>query len=75
MGGYVAPEWIRAQALDKLVPQRLLSVTSRRLELTDCSRHLWVKAQMESARGVRHKPTKSRQQHHPNVTDMDMLSG
>ena len=54
MGGYVAPEWIRAQALDKLVPQRLLSVTSRRLELADCSRHLWVKAQMESARGVRH---------------------
>ena len=23
MGGYVAQEWIRAQALDKLVPQRL----------------------------------------------------
>ena len=53
MGGYVVPEWVKAQALDKLVPQEQLSVIVSRPELADCNpKLLWVKAQMEHARGA-----------------------
>ena len=37
MGGYVAPEWVEAKALDKLVPQEQQSVIVSRLELADYS--------------------------------------
>ena len=48
MGGH---DWVKAQALDKLVPQEQLSVIVSRQELADNSvKLLWVKAQMEHAR-------------------------
>ena len=53
MGGYVVPGWVKAQALDKLVPQEQLSVIVSRSELADYkAKLLWVKAQMEHARGA-----------------------
>ena len=35
MGGYVVLEWVKAQALDKLVPPEQLSVIVSRPELAD----------------------------------------
>ena len=53
MGGYVVSAWVKAQALDKLVPQEQLSVFVSRPELADYNaKLLWVKAQMEHARGA-----------------------
>ena len=52
-GRYVVPEWVKAQALDKLVPQEHLSVIVNRPELADYDvKVLWLKAQMEHARGA-----------------------
>ena len=54
MGGCFVLEWVKARALDKLVPQGQLSVIASRLEVSDCGRKLlWVKAQMEHARAAR----------------------
>ena len=48
IGGYVAPAWGKAQALDTLVPQEQLSVIVSSPELADYGvKLLWVKAQME----------------------------
>ena len=45
------PELVKAQALDKLVPQEQLSVTLSRPERAGYNaKLLWVKAQMEHAR-------------------------
>ena len=53
MGGYVVPEWVKAQALDKLVPQEQLSIIVSRPALADHkARLLRVKAQVEHARGA-----------------------
>ena len=53
MGGYVVPERVKARAPDKLVPQEQLSVIVSRPELADYNaKLLWVKAQMEHARGA-----------------------
>ena len=49
---YAVPEWVKAQALDKLVPLEQLSVIVSRPELADYGVKL-VKAQMEHARGAR----------------------
>ena len=56
MEGYVLPEWVKEQALDKLVPQEQLSVTESRPELADYgvkllrSRHRW------NTHAVQHDP-------------------
>ena len=54
MGGYDVPECVKAQALDKLVSQEQLSVIVSRPEFADYNnaKLLWVKAQMEDARGA-----------------------
>jgi hypothetical protein len=53
MGGYPVPEWVKAQALDKLVPTDLLNTIVGRPELADFSNKIaWVKSQMEHARGA-----------------------
>ena len=53
LGCYVIPDWVRAQALDKLVPDELLHTIVGRPELAEYSPKLaWVKAQMEHARGA-----------------------
>jgi hypothetical protein len=35
LGGYPVPEWVKGQALDKLVPLDLLNTIVGRAELTD----------------------------------------
>jgi hypothetical protein len=53
MGGYPIPDWVRGQALEKLVPENLLQTIVGRPELADYSaKLLWVKTQMEHARGA-----------------------
>ena len=53
MGGCDVLEWVKVQALGKLVPQEQLSVIESRPELADHGvKLLWVKAQMEHARGA-----------------------
>ena len=48
MAGYVVPQWVKAQALGKLVPQEQLSVIVSRPELSDYGvKLLWVKAQSQ----------------------------
>ena len=52
-GGSVVPEWVKAQGLDKSVPEEQLSVIVSRLEPVYYGLKLWwVKAQMEHARGA-----------------------
>ncbi len=51
--GYAIPDWIRATALDKLVPEDLLRLIVGCSELADYSaKLLWVRSQMEHARGA-----------------------
>jgi hypothetical protein len=53
MGGYPVPDWVKSQALDKLVPQDLLTTIIGRPELSDYAAKLnWVKVQMEHAKGA-----------------------
>jgi hypothetical protein len=53
MAGYPVPDWVKAQALDKLIPQDLLNTVVSRPELSDyVPKMKWVKAQMEHARGA-----------------------
>ncbi len=53
LGGYAIPDWVRAQALDKLAPDELLRTIVGSPELAECSAKLaWVKAQTEHARGA-----------------------
>jgi hypothetical protein len=53
MGRYPVPEWVKGQALYKLVPTDLLNTIVGRPELADyASKISWVKSQMEHARGA-----------------------
>jgi hypothetical protein len=53
MAGYPVPDWVKAQALDKLLPLDLLNTVVSRPELSDyVPKMKWVKAQMEHARGA-----------------------
>jgi len=53
LGGYVLPDWVRANALDKMVPEELLKTIIGRPELAGLSAKLaWVRSQMEHSRGV-----------------------
>ena len=50
--GFDAPEWVRAAALEKMLPAELLRVLVSRPELDSYAAKLsWVKTQMEHARG------------------------
>ena len=52
LGCYAMPDWVRATALDKLVPDSLLTQIVGRPELSDYTAKLqWVRAQMEHAHG------------------------
>ena len=51
-GGYPLPEWLQANALDKLIPEDLLKTVIGRPELAEYGAKLkWIKAQMEHAKG------------------------
>jgi hypothetical protein len=53
VSGYPGPDWVRSQALDKLVPQEMLTTIIGRPELANFKEKLcWVKNQMEHARGA-----------------------
>ncbi len=53
MGGYAIPDWVRAQALDKLVPDELLHTIVGRPELAEYSPKLaWVKARPRRHKGA-----------------------
>jgi hypothetical protein len=53
LAGYPVPDWVKAQALDKLIPQDMLATVVSRPELSDYGLKVkWVKAQMEHARGA-----------------------
>ena len=53
MAGYPVPDWVKAQALDKLLPQDMLNTVVSRPELSEYSLKIkWVKAQMGHARGA-----------------------
>ena len=63
-GGYVVPEWVKAQTLDKLVPQ--LSVIVSRPEIADCgSQHKW------NTHMAQHRPSRSPQLQHPRGIEME----
>ena len=50
-GGYPLRDWLRATALDKLIPEELLKTVVGRPELQDYHEKLkWVRAQMEHAK-------------------------
>jgi hypothetical protein len=53
LGGYPVPDWIRAQALEKIVPEDMLRTIIGRPELAEYSaKYTWVRSQMEHARGA-----------------------
>ena len=53
LGGLVIPDLLKAQALEKLIPDFLLQVIVSRLEFsTDGPKLQWFKAQMEHAKGA-----------------------
>jgi hypothetical protein len=53
LGGYPVPDWVRSQALDKLVPQDMMTTIVGKPELAEFKAKVsWVKTQMEHARGV-----------------------
>jgi hypothetical protein len=53
LAGYPVPDWVKAQALDKLIPLDMLNTVVGRPELSEFSAKMaWVKAQMEHSRGA-----------------------
>jgi hypothetical protein len=53
LGGYPIPDWVRAQALDKMMPIELHKIVMTRPELTEYTAKLsYVKNHMEFARGA-----------------------
>jgi hypothetical protein len=53
MAGYPVPDWVKAQALDKIIPMDLLNTIVGRPELSEFSAKMaWIKAQMEHSRGA-----------------------
>jgi hypothetical protein len=53
LGGYSVPDWVKAQALDKLIPMDMLNTVAWRPELYDfAAKMARVKAHMEHSRGA-----------------------
>jgi hypothetical protein len=71
-GGLPMPDWLRANSLEKLLPDEMLKTVVGRPELADYApKMLWVRAQMEHAKSIVRAngvATKSKKEHE----DVDM---